>query len=104
MKNEIIDLIGETYQNYELQTDYHFGGYGKYSDELINFINRFKSQTDIPLDPIYTGKMMFGVLDMINNKRFPNGSKILIIHTGGLQGIEGFNQRLISKQSGLKIL
>ena len=47
---------------------------------------------------------MFGVLDMINNKRFPNGSKILIIHTGGLQGIEGFNQRLKSKQKDLKIL
>ena len=103
LENEILKYAKKQ-ENWELNNDYHFGGYGKYSDELIHFINRFKSQTDIPLDPIYTGKMMFGVLDMINKKRFPNGSKILIIHSGGLQGIEGFNQRLISKQSGLKIL
>jgi 1-aminocyclopropane-1-carboxylate deaminase len=103
LKNEI-QQYSNTQDNWQLIHDYHFGGYGKYTDELIHFINKFKTATKIPLDPIYTGKMMFGVLDMINKKRFPNGSKILIIHTGGLQGIEGFNQRLISKQSGLKIL
>ncbi|MEZ7946351.1 MAG: pyridoxal-phosphate dependent enzyme [Flavobacteriaceae bacterium] len=103
LKNEI-QQYSNTQDNWQLIHDYHFGGYGKYTDELIHFINKFKTATKIPLDPIYTGKMMFGVLDMINKKRFPNGSKILIIHSGGLQGIEGFNQRLISKQSGLKIL
>ena len=103
LENEILKYAKKQ-ENWELIKEYHFGGYGKYTDELIHFINRFKSETDIPLDPIYTGKMMFGVLDMINNKRFPNGSKILIIHTGGLQGIEGFNQRLKSKQKDLKIL
>ena len=74
------------------------------ADELIHFINRFKSETDIPLDPIYTGKMMFGIVDMIKKNRLPEGSKVLIIQTGGLQGIEGFNQRLKSKQKDLKIL
>ena len=103
LENEILKYAKKQ-ENWELNNDYHFGGYGKYSDELIHFINRFKSQTDIPLDPIYTGKMMFGIVDMIKKNRFLNGSKILIIHSGGLQGIEGFNQRLISKQSGLKIL
>ena len=103
LENEILKYAKKQ-ENWELIKEYHFGGYGKYTDELIHFINRFKSETDIPLDPIYTGKMMFGVLDMINKKRFPNGSKILIIHTGGLQGIEGFNQRLKSKQKDLKIL
>jgi 1-aminocyclopropane-1-carboxylate deaminase len=103
LENEILKYAKKQ-ENWELIKEYHFGGYGKYTDELIHFINRFKSETDIPLDPIYTGKMMFGVLDMIKKNRFLNGSKILIIHTGGLQGIEGFNQRLISKQSGLKIL
>ena len=103
LKNEI-QQYSNTQDNWQLIHDYHFGGYGKYTDELIHFINKFKTATKIPLDPIYTGKMMFGVLDMINNKRFPNGSKILIIHTGGLQGIEGFNQRLKSKQKDLKIL
>ena len=91
-------------KNWQLVSDYHFGGYGKYSDELIHFINRFKEDTMIPLDPIYTGKMMFGVLDMIKKNTFPKGSKILIIHSGGLQGIEGFNHRLKRKNSDLKIL
>lgn len=103
LENEILKYAKKQ-ENWELNNDYHFGGYGKYSDELIHFINRFKSQTDIPLDPIYTGKMMFGVLDMINKKKFPNGSKILIIHSGGIQGIAGFNHRLKSKFSDLKIL
>jgi len=89
--------------NWELISDYHFGGYGKYTDELIHFINRFKKITQIPLDPIYTGKMMYGVVDMIKNKLFPAGSKILIVHTGGLQGIDGFNELLIKKKSDLKI-
>ena len=103
LENEILKYAKKQ-ENWKLNNDYHFGGYGKYSDELIHFINRFKSQTDIPLDPIYTGKMMFGVLDMINKKKFPNGSKILIIHSGGIQGIAGFNHRLKSKFSDLKIL
>ena len=103
LENEILKKKKKQ-ENWELIKEYHFGGYGKYTDELIHFINRFKSETDIPLDPIYTGKMMFGIVDMIKKNRFLNGSKILIIHSGGLQGIEGFNQRLISKQSGLKIL
>ena len=91
-------------KNWQLVSDYHFGGYGKYSDELIHFINRFKEDTTIPLDPIYTGKMVFGVLDMIKKNSFPKGSKILIIHSGGIQGIEGFNHRLKRKNSDLKIL
>lgn len=91
-------------KNWELIKEYHFGGYGKYTDELIHFINRFKKETQIPLDPIYTGKMLFGIVDMIQKNKFSNGSKILIIHTGGLQGIEGFNRRLQDKQKDLKIL
>tara|TARA_R110000787_G_scaffold276239_8_gene385138 strand:- start:11753 stop:12730 length:978 start_codon:yes stop_codon:yes gene_type:complete len=103
LENEILKYAKKQ-ENWELIKAYHFGGYGKYTEELIHFINRFKSDTQIPLDPIYTGKMMFGIVDMIKKNRFPKGSKVLIIHTGGLQGIEGFNQRLKSKQKDLKIL
>jgi len=102
LKNDI-QRYSKIKDNWELINDYHFGGYGKYSDELIHFMNRFKKITQIPLDPIYTGKMMFGVVDMIKNKLFPAGSKILIIHTGGLQGIDGFNELLMKKKSDLKI-
>ncbi|WP_348798414.1 1-aminocyclopropane-1-carboxylate deaminase/D-cysteine desulfhydrase [Flavobacterium adhaerens] len=90
-----------TKQNWELNTDYHFGGYGKISDELIQFINQFYHQTQIPLDPVYTGKMVFGVMDLIHKNFFPNNSKILLIHTGGLQGIQGMNALLKSKNKTL---
>ncbi len=86
-----------TNSNWELQSDYHFGGYAKINEELIRFINAFREKTSVPLDPVYTGKMMFGILDLINKGYFPVGSKILAIHTGGLQGIEGMNCKLKNK-------
>ncbi|MBT8274164.1 MAG: pyridoxal-phosphate dependent enzyme [Bacteroidia bacterium] len=80
--------------NWILVNDYHFGGYAKINMELISFINRFKAEYNIQLDPIYTAKMMYGVLDMIHNEKFPSDARILAIHTGGLQGIQGMNMRL----------
>jgi len=88
--------------NWNLISDYHFGGYGKINLELIEFINSFFEETKVPLDPIYTGKMVFGVIDLIHKDYFPENSKILLIHTGGLQGIEGMNLKL--KQKKLPIL
>lgn len=80
--------------NWKLVEDYHFGGYGKVNEELVAFINSFFSETGIPLDPVYTGKMVFGVIDLINKGFFPPRSRILMIHTGGLQGIAGMNLEL----------
>ena len=94
--NKIVAEI-TTKENWRLMTDYHFGGYAKTSLELIQFINQFKADTGIPLDPIYTGKMLFGLFDMIKNDNFARGSKILVVHTGGLQGIEGMNTVLKKK-------
>ena len=88
--------------NWDLISDYHFGGYGKVNLELIEFINTFFEETKVPLDPIYTGKMVFGVIDLIHKNYFPAHSKILLVHTGGLQGIEGMNIKL--KQKKLPIL
>ena len=93
-----------TNSNWEVQLDYHFGGYAKINEELIRFINDFYKQTNIPLDPIYTGKMMFGIVDLINKGYFPKGSKILAIHTGGLQGIEGMNRSLKNKNLPLIVI
>jgi 1-aminocyclopropane-1-carboxylate deaminase len=84
--------------NWEVITDYHFGGYGKVNPELIAFINQFYVENQIPLDPIYTGKMVFGVIDLITKDYFPKNSKILLIHTGGLQGIAGMNLKLKAKK------
>ncbi len=83
--------------NWNLESEYHFGGYGKFNTELIRFINEFKKNTNIPLDPIYTGKMMFGILEKVKKDEFPRNTKILAIHTGGLQGIAGVNQKLKNK-------
>jgi 1-aminocyclopropane-1-carboxylate deaminase len=68
-----------------LQTDYHFGGFGKTSPELKQFVEQFQSQTGIPLDYLYTGKMMYGIWDLLRKEKLWN-KKILVIHTGGLQG------------------
>jgi len=84
--------------SWELVTDYHFGGYGKINEQLVTFINDFFNETGIPLDPIYTGKMFFGVIDLIYKGWFPKNAKVLLIHTGGLQGIAGMNRELLRKK------
>ena len=85
--------IPSSTNNWSLQTDYHFGGYAKFDKNLIDFINTFKRDFNIPLDPIYTGKMMYGIFNLIQKGFFKRGSRIVVIHTGGLQGITGFNQQ-----------
>ncbi|SHG44543.1 1-aminocyclopropane-1-carboxylate deaminase/D-cysteine desulfhydrase [Flagellimonas flava] len=89
-------------ENWDLILDYHFGGYAKINLQLVEFINDFKKKTGIPLDPVYTGKMLFGIFDLIKKGFFKSGTQILAIHTGGLQGIKGMNQVL--KQKNLPVL
>lgn len=86
--------------NYEINSEYHFGGYGKYTQELVEFIREFYENFGIALDPIYTGKMAFGIWDLIKKDVFVPQSKILIIHTGGLQGNIGFAERTGIKLQG----
>jgi 1-aminocyclopropane-1-carboxylate deaminase len=80
--------------NWELWGDYHFGGYAKVDSKLIKFMNEFKLTYNIPLDPVYTAKMMYGIFEGIRSGEIPQTAKVLAIHTGGLQGIEGMNLRL----------
>lgn len=90
-----------TNDRWELIRGYDFGGYGKVTPALIDFINKQFLQSKVPFDPIYTGKMLFGVIDLIQKNYFPSGSKILLIHTGGIQGIQGMNIKLKNKKSPL---
>ncbi len=83
--------------NFGITDSYCFGGYGKIDIPLVRFINEFRLKTNIQLDPIYTGKMMFGIMDLLKNGQFKENSRILAIHTGGLQGIAGMNQKLRKK-------
>lgn len=88
--------------NWAINTDYHFNGYAKITPELITFINKFKEDFNIQLDPIYTGKMMFGIMDLIKNNKFKKNTSILAIHTGGLQSIDGMNIEL--KRKGMPLI
>ncbi len=96
LSDEIKKYVHST-DNWQLLNDYHFGGFAKINPELVHFINDFSLQTGIQLDPIYTGKMLFGIIDLAKKGYFEDKVKILAIHTGGLQGISGMNQRLKNK-------
>lgn len=97
IREELDDLLkGERIHSrgiLEIMTQYHHGGYAKWTKELIDFIHWFWNLFGIPLDPIYTGKMTFACWDLLEKNYFPPGSRILLIHTGGLQGNLGFTQR-----------
>lgn len=95
LENKIFELTLK--RNFDL-IDSSFGGYGKIKDENIRFINDFKERYGIPLEPIYTGKMMQKVFELIEEEYFPENSRVLCFHTGGLQGIEGANL-LLQKQN-----
>jgi 1-aminocyclopropane-1-carboxylate deaminase len=82
---------------WQLITSYHFGGFAKTTPAFIHFLNAFYAETGIPLDPIYSGKMMYGLLEEIKAGRIKPGGTVLVLHTGGLQGISGMNQRLRKK-------
>lgn len=96
LKDEIAKFVSAS--NWELITRFHFGGYARVSRELIEFINTFKRDTGVALDPVYTGKMMYGIKTLVEEGYFSPGTTILAIHTGGLQGIEGMNQQLKRKK------
>lgn len=84
-------------QNWELSGHSHGGGYGKVTPELIAFINGFRAQTGIPLDAVYTGKMLLALLEDVKRGHIPPGASVLAIHTGGLQGNRGVNLELRKK-------
>ncbi|MFK8275846.1 1-aminocyclopropane-1-carboxylate deaminase/D-cysteine desulfhydrase [Capnocytophaga cynodegmi] len=100
LKGEFLSDVIKQYTsktNWQLIHDYNFGGYAKVSDELISFLNNFNKKTGISLDPIYTGKMIFAIFALSNKNFFKPNTKILAIHTGGLQGIQGINQKRAKK-------
>jgi 1-aminocyclopropane-1-carboxylate deaminase len=89
LEAEVKNLLQEEsnyLNNWRIITCYHFGGYGKRTKELEDFVSAQREKHQVPLDEVYTSKMMFGVYDMIRKDEFKKGSVILVIHTGGLQG------------------
>tara|TARA_B100001057_G_scaffold501048_1_gene620024 strand:- start:788 stop:1666 length:879 start_codon:yes stop_codon:yes gene_type:complete len=90
---QIKNIISEKVKtmNWEINSEYNFGGFGQVNDELKKFIKDFKNTYAIMLDPIYTSKLFFGLFDMISKNKLPKDSRILVLHTGGLQGLQGVN-------------
>jgi 1-aminocyclopropane-1-carboxylate deaminase len=93
LKDNVQSLLqnsdGNSFKNWDINLDYHLGGYARVKLELMDFVNRFTSLTNIPIEPIYTGKMLFGIYDQVSKGYFKDGSCIIAIHTGGLQGLRG---------------
>ncbi len=71
----------------ELYTEYHFGGYAKWKEELMQFIRSFRNKHHIQLEQVYTGKLIYGLFDLIEKNHFRRGTTIVAVHTGGLQGL-----------------
>lgn len=97
LRTEISRLLNEAgypdYQNYELLTEFHHGGYGKAPPELLDFCQQFMHETAIPLEPVYTAKMLFALRQLWHHGHLARNSRVIAIHTGGLQGARGFARR-----------
>lgn len=98
-KNLIYDYCGKEFKNWSINLDYHFGGYAKINRELILFIQNFYDVNQIQLDPVYTGKMMYGIYDLARKGYFEKNKTIIALHTGGLQGLGG----MISKMKNVLV-
>jgi len=101
LKQEINQLTSQiaTPKQWHFIEDYHFGGYGKIKPELLRFIESVHREHDLVLEPIYSGKMFYAVFDLIEKDYFPVGSHVVLLHTGGLQGLNGLIQRnIVPKQ------
>ena len=85
LENDIYSLIGKN-RSIKIFHDFHCGGYAKHHPELISFMNRFYQQTGIPTDFVYTGKLALALITLAEQDYFPENSRVLMIHSGGLQG------------------
>lgn len=87
--------IRTVHQNWAVTDAYHFGGFGKHNQELIEFMNDFYSQTGIALDKVYTAKMLYGIVDLVRQGQLSSTHHILAVHTGGLQGNHTIKEHLV---------
>ena len=88
LQADIGRLLGEEADNFQLNLDFHFGGYAKWNRALMDFIDEFKRDFGIQLEPIYTGKLFYALFELMRQDYFEKGSTIVALHTGGLQGMQ----------------
>jgi 1-aminocyclopropane-1-carboxylate deaminase len=79
--------------HWEIWPEYHFGGFGKFDDELLVSMEAFTAWHGVPLDPVYTGKMVYAVMARVNAGYFTSTDVVMMVHTGGLQGLDGYAYR-----------
>jgi len=91
------EWLEDAFEKLNILDEFHFGGYGKYDDELLDFIRTFYLNHGIKLDPIYTGKAMFAMMKELQNEKW-NGKSVVFIHTGGIQGVQS-----IEEKSGVRL-
>lgn len=91
------EWLQDAFGKLNILNEYHFGGYGKYDNELLQFIRSFYLKHGIKLDPIYTGKAMFALMKELEDEKW-NGKSVIFIHTGGIQGVQS-----VEEKSGFKM-
>ncbi len=86
LNTDVSTLLKQSKSNWHINLDYHFGGFASSTAELLSFMSAFEAKTTIQLEPVYTGKMMYALYDLISKGHFSTGQRIIAVHTGGLQG------------------
>ena len=91
LEQEVNSFLGEeqTGVNWRIESNYHFGGYAKINDELVNFMHSFENEYNIQLDAVYTAKMFYGLFDLIKTGSIKPSSVVVAVHSGGIQGNRG---------------
>lgn len=92
LNHDVNALLYAQRDNWQINQHYHFGGFAKTNTELLSFIKQFQANTQIPLEPVYTGKMLYAIYDLIKNQSILPNQRVIAVHTGGLQGNRGFDQ------------
>ncbi len=90
LETDVKELIARPGNHWDIKLNYHLGGFAKTTADLLSFISNFENKTGIILEPVYTGKMMYGLYDLIKKHTFKPDQRLIAIHTGGLQGNRGF--------------
>jgi len=91
--NRLLPSGHQYYNKWKILSDYHCGGYGRFNRQHSEQILSFIKETDVPFEPVYSGKMILALMDLVEKNYFPPGHKIVLLHTGGLQGLGGLAQR-----------
>jgi 1-aminocyclopropane-1-carboxylate deaminase len=97
INREVEQMASVNLRNWEIIEAYHFGGFARTKTNLLEYIEKFRNKTQIQLEAVYTGKMMFGIEDMIWKGMFSAGQRIIAVHTGGLQGNRALKEAIVAQ-------